>query len=157
MSSAKLEATGQRWVFQQSDFNFSIGNKPGSINIDADVMSRYPHKQIDRDQVSIDSETITVICHNSLFSVPVVKTLPSCSMDIIDCAHLGQEVAPQIELRQLRKSQWDDPVVGVWLRATKDKCFPSKKDIAGSNDHLTTMPRHFNIFLLNVVCYTGKL
>lgn len=61
-------------------------------------MSLYPHKQIDKDQVNVDSETVTAVCPSSLISVPVVETLSSCSMNIIDCTHPGQEVA-QIELR----------------------------------------------------------
>jgi hypothetical protein len=104
-----LEATGQRWVSKLSDFNFSIVYRPGAKNIDADIMSRYPHKQVDKDQVSIDSETITAVCHSSIFPVPGVETLPQTSLDIIDCTHPGQPIA-QIELRQLRKSQRDDPL-----------------------------------------------
>ena len=42
LSTAKLEATGQKWVAQLSDFNFSIVYRLGKKNQDADVMSRYP-------------------------------------------------------------------------------------------------------------------
>lgn len=53
----------------------------------------------------------------------------------------------QVELRQLRKSQRDDPIIGVWLKATTDKAFPSKKTMTSSNDHLT-MSRHFDKFIV---------
>ena len=42
LSSAKLNATGQRWVNELSDFNINIYYKPGRNNTDADVFSRFP-------------------------------------------------------------------------------------------------------------------
>ena len=41
LTSAKLEATGQKWVSVLSEFNFDIVYRPGSKNTDADIMSRY--------------------------------------------------------------------------------------------------------------------
>jgi len=42
LSSAKLNATGLRWVGELSDFNFTIHYRPGKTNIDADTLSRMP-------------------------------------------------------------------------------------------------------------------
>ena len=42
LSSAKLNATGQRWVNELSDSNINIHYKPGRNNTDADVLSRFP-------------------------------------------------------------------------------------------------------------------
>ncbi len=42
-SSAKLNATGLRWVGELSDFNFEIKYRPGKLNIDADTLSRMPY------------------------------------------------------------------------------------------------------------------
>jgi len=43
LSTAKLSATGHRWLAALSTYNFSLQYKPGSHNIDADVLSRYPY------------------------------------------------------------------------------------------------------------------
>ena len=40
LTTAKLDATGQRWVAQLSDYEFSIEYKPGKNNTDADSLSR---------------------------------------------------------------------------------------------------------------------
>lgn len=40
MSSAKLKATGHRLVEELADYNFTIKYRPGSMNVDADVLSR---------------------------------------------------------------------------------------------------------------------
>lgn len=42
LSSAKLNATGLRWVGELADFNFTIHYRPGKTNIDADTLSRMP-------------------------------------------------------------------------------------------------------------------
>ena len=41
LSSAKLNATGQRWVNELADFNINIHYKPGRNNTDADALSRF--------------------------------------------------------------------------------------------------------------------
>ena len=41
-TSAKLNATGLRWVGDLTDFNFTIRYRPGKANVDADTLSRMP-------------------------------------------------------------------------------------------------------------------
>ena len=42
LSTAKLNATGHRWVAELADFTFTIKYRPGKINQDADTLSRMP-------------------------------------------------------------------------------------------------------------------
>ena len=42
LTSAKLNATGFRWVGELADFNFEIRYRPGKLNTDADSLSRIP-------------------------------------------------------------------------------------------------------------------
>ena len=42
LTSAKLNATGLRWVSELADFNFTIKYRPGNANQDADTLSRIP-------------------------------------------------------------------------------------------------------------------
>ncbi len=42
MSTARLNATGYRWVAELSNFNFDIKYRPGKSNADADALSRKP-------------------------------------------------------------------------------------------------------------------
>ena len=40
LSTAKLNATGFRWIGELADFNFTIRYRPGKMNTDADTLSR---------------------------------------------------------------------------------------------------------------------
>lgn len=42
MSTAKLNATGHRWVAELADFDLIIKYRPGKENCDADGLSRMP-------------------------------------------------------------------------------------------------------------------
>ena len=42
LTSAKLNATGLRWVNELADFHFEIKYRPGKANADADTLSRMP-------------------------------------------------------------------------------------------------------------------
>lgn len=42
LTSAKLDAVRQRWIADLADFNLNLFYKPGSLNTDADVLSRLP-------------------------------------------------------------------------------------------------------------------
>ena len=42
LTTAKLDATGQRWVARLADYNFNLHYKSGKSNMDADALSRIP-------------------------------------------------------------------------------------------------------------------
>ena len=45
LTSARLNATGHRWVAELSDFHFTAKYRPGTANKDADTLSRMPIEQ----------------------------------------------------------------------------------------------------------------
>ena len=42
LTTAKLDATGQRWIASLTNYNFTIQYRSGKQNIDADALSRIP-------------------------------------------------------------------------------------------------------------------
>ena len=42
LTTAKLDATGQRWVASLANYNFEIFYKSGKLNVEADALSHIP-------------------------------------------------------------------------------------------------------------------
>ncbi len=69
LTTAKLDATGHRWLAALAAYEFDIIYKPGKKNIDADAMSRYPDSQdehcIDKEQLSVETVKAVVILYRT--------------------------------------------------------------------------------------------
>ena len=130
LSSAKLDATGQRWASALGQFNFDLIYRPGLNNKDADSMSRYPHEKLEGDgetRLKIDDKTIKTICNNVQIEA-LIEVLPVASINIIEATEIQGQPMAQIEQREIRKSQREDVVLGKWVRAVIDKKFPKEYD-----------------------------
>ena len=42
LTTAKLDATGQRWVASPANYNFKIFYRRGKLNVEADALSQIP-------------------------------------------------------------------------------------------------------------------
>ena len=62
LTSAKLDATGHRWLTELASFNFKIKYRPGRHNTDADALSRLPIKE----DWKITSEAVQAICSSMI-------------------------------------------------------------------------------------------
>lgn len=130
LTSAKLDATGQRWASALGQYNFNIIYRAALNNCDADSMSRYPFERIvteakDSSRIKIDDKTVKTICNNIHVDVfGYVETLPSAAINIVEATESQGQPLAQIEQREIRKSQREDVVLGKWVRATIDKTFP---------------------------------
>ena len=105
LTSAKLDATGQRWIATLANYNFKIFYRCGRSNIDADSLSRIPWEvtQEDHEQTG-----------------PIVKSLMLTQQNAIRVPHLPNAVIAVQELIvrtdfQLTKAQVE--------RRTKDRPF----------------------------------
>lgn len=64
LTSAKLDACGQRWVAELCNFNFDIVYRPGSGNVDADALSRIPSQEWKQ----LACSTVHAVCESHLVS-----------------------------------------------------------------------------------------
>ena len=51
LTTAKLDATGQRWVVSLADYNFKIFYRSGKLNVEADALSRIPWENAQEDHL----------------------------------------------------------------------------------------------------------
>ena len=98
-TSAKLDATGHRWLAALSAYNFSLSYRPGKRNNDADGLSRRPHPSSNDEtqpavssSVMVTSDVIEVLCEHHLDedrteshpSVESVSCHPQVVVPVID-------------------------------------------------------------------------
>ena len=96
LTTAKLDATGQRWIANLANYNFKIHYRSGKSNIDADALSQIPWKIVQADHMQIG---------------PLVKSTMLTYQSAIKMPHLPNAVIATKELivrrdYQLSKSQW---------------------------------------------------
>ena len=72
LTTAKLDATGHRWIAALSNYTFSITYKPGKGHVDADALShiRWP------EAMDIDTQTLHAVCKG--VQAPHVKVETLC-------------------------------------------------------------------------------
>ena len=59
LTTAKLDATGHRWLAALSSYNFSLVYRAERINNDADALSRLPST----DKETLFNDLIRAVCH----------------------------------------------------------------------------------------------
>jgi hypothetical protein len=140
LSSAKLDATGHRWLAALAAFNFKVVYKPDSKNFDADSLSRLPQRpDTEPPADEIDTELVHTIC-SSLTASPVVEThcLSTSALDPIAEAEAGQDLS-EFSLRDWRRAQSEDVVIEPWLTYVRQKRKPQRSALPDTPDHFTMM------------------
>ena len=77
LSSAKLDATGHRWLTELGCFDFSVVYRSGKLNGDADALSRVPQ--------SIGSSTIKEVCSAMMQQSQDFTLVEAVSMSAVVC------------------------------------------------------------------------
>jgi len=105
MTSAKLDATGLRWVAALSSFNFSIRYRPGKMNAAADALSRMD------DFVTLSVEDVKAICDGA-GREELVSTVCMSSQALPDCSTSFQGTPPDWS-----KLQMEDDVINTVIKS----------------------------------------
>ena len=112
MHSTKLNANGQRWVSELSEFNFTVKYRPGVINKDADCLSRLPldikkYEGLCKEEIDPDSFRALVAGVAVAEKENEAWMVNACALKVPDFAGMGQLLTPP----QIRDAQKKDVVL----------------------------------------------
>ncbi|MCU7858926.1 MAG: DDE-type integrase/transposase/recombinase, partial [Candidatus Thiodiazotropha sp. (ex Lucinoma kastoroae)] len=166
LSSAKLDATGHRWLAALSTYNFSLKYKSGRSNTDADGLSRRPH-----DTVELFPDAVKAICEAYIVkrgSCPYAENLV-----VTSASQLAESVDSQIESIDVNdsefqstdlktvdwaKEQSSDQSIGRILHFVKSGSYPPKGDLSSELPDVFKYLRHWkNLCLIDGVLYRNTV
>ena len=141
MSSAKLNATGLRWVAELAHYQFQIKYKPGRKNGDADGLSRCP----------LSLEEFENLCTERMDPVDLSTVMPAIRdsqpsvrpVDISVLELVGDCDIKEITTEDLKYQQSTDQVVGPVYHCVAAKKKPSKEDLKSWNQNSKVMLHQF--------------
>ena len=118
LTSAKLDACGQRWVAKLANYNFSIKYRCGVSNTEADALSRikWPEalsENIDIDNGCMDTHVINAILTGAVTKSSLIESV-SCSAKIIP-TEIDKDTGKLSDINWI-KEQRLDPNLGVIIR-----------------------------------------
>lgn len=132
LTTAKLDAAGHRWLAALSAYDFSLKYRPGRQNIDADALSRRPHREVnDQEWTNISSSGVRSLCKlpvqdmSNCFATASrivmslggsVKSVPKAYCNL---ATLDTSVIPKLSSADLSRAQQEDPCLGEIWKALK--------------------------------------
>ena len=118
LTSAKLDACGQRWVAKLANYNFSIKYRCGVSNTEADALSRikWPEaisEKLDLDNRCMDTHIINAILTGAVSKSSLIESV-SCNTDVIP-TELDNTTSKLSNINWM-KEQRLDPNLGVIIR-----------------------------------------
>ena len=125
LTSAKLDACGQRWVGAIASMNFNLYYKPGRTNIDADALSRMTCSE------TIPDEEVQAILKGCLEQPQFLMEAYACSVRAT--GELKEHLAPStMGYEEWRVAQSQDPTILAVKLMKRNKTLshrkPSSKD-----------------------------
>ena len=135
LSSAKLDAVGQRWVASLGPYNFSLHYNPGRHNTVADSLSRIPWENV-MFYDEIDYNIVKAVLHKGELNVSVnIEPELICDDQKIYMKQLVSNLAEKMTKSQWKQEQLEDPEIGPVLRLVQKKKYlqykTTKEDPSG--------------------------
>ena len=121
LTTAKLDATGHRWVAALSNYTFTISYKPGRNNTDADALSRIQWPEA----VDISSQTVQSVCEGVQAPHGKVETLCHGAQAV---GILSQDTMPAgMTSLEWSQAQMQDPAISQIIQAILTKTLDTIK------------------------------
>ena len=118
LTSAKLDACGQRWVAKLANYNFSIKYRCGVSNTEADALSRikWPEaisEKLDTENGCMDTHVINAILTGAVSKSSLIESV-SCNTDVMP-TELDKNTSKLSNITWMEEQRLD-PNLGVIIR-----------------------------------------
>ncbi|CAJ1087323.1 unnamed protein product [Xyrichtys novacula] len=142
LTTAKLNATGHRWVAELANFNFTIRYRPGKTNIDADGLSRMPldidsymrscTAEVGQEAISASMESVSVEQRDPCQGVGVFQV---SALKLIKDSDTNQPFTPD----QIRRAQEADEVLSrvLWYKSQSRR--PGRAEVKEERPAVTAL------------------
>ena len=126
LTTAKLDATGHRWLSELSQFDFKVVYRSGKKNVDADALSRMSRKEDAESGEGIITADIIQAVANKEVNEGFVESLSLSHQVVDDLEEEGWD--PTESSRTWRKKQGKDPVLRRIVELKETQNTITKKD-----------------------------
>ncbi len=115
LTSAKVDATGQRWLAALLCHDFSIKYRAGKKNIDADAQSRigWARPGVQDELVVISPEGVRGMLDPSIQEVPVLETVVTSAAAVADLTREQDQQQTRLDDKDWVAIQWQDDVLSL--------------------------------------------
>ena len=126
LTTANLDACGQRWVSAIAPMNFNLHYKPGRTNINADALSRLPCCE------KIDNEEVQAILKDCLEQPRFHWEAYACSARVVEDLQ-ANSTPTRMGVREWRKAQALDPAISAVKKMLENHTLAQRRP--NSKDH----------------------
>ena len=133
LTTAKLDATSQRWVAVLANYNFKIIYRSGKQNIDADALSQIPW----------ETEQVSTTLERGLCGVSHISTKPVTMMS------LKPEILPKLTHQDWVKEQALNNDIHTVIQLLKEKKHLQYKCQGSNSDELQAMMKFWKDMVLH--------
>ena len=144
LTTAKLNATGMRWIGELADFNFTIKYRPGKESVDCDYLSR---NALDIEQYSEDIDLPTISASiNSVHQKGYLNDRSDTSfVDHISLETTNSRISPT----EIVRSQLSDRNIKPIYNAVQLKIQPSRTELKKLPKGSKVLYRYWNKLSIN--------
>ena len=142
LTTAKLDATGHRWVAALSNYTFSISCKPGRNNTDADALSRIKWPEA----VDISSQSVHAVCEGVQAPHGKIETL--CHGAQVVGVLSQDNMPPGMTSLEWSQAPLKDPTICQIIQAIQNKTLDTlkiKQDISSDLKAFLRVRKQFKL------------
>lgn len=156
LSSAKLNATGLRWVGELADFNFNIKYRPGKVNTDADALSRLPAEvdgYLDSCTEEVNQDTLQAVSSSiqrqEQCDVNWITAFTASPDTLEDLKFIRNASVSTISCDEIRTAQREDRAIGRVIKLMESARKPTAEERASEPHETQSLLHEWNKLTLD--------